>query len=299
MIYFCADDYGLSKESCTRIEKCVNDGVLNKISVLPNGIVPEFKERLINKNVQLSLHLNLVEGHSLSAPAEIPLLVSPEGFFKHSFIGLCLLAFSPKRKTFAKQLRSELQQQLRFWKTHIGSETPFFIDSHQHVIMIPLIFKTLLRVIREENITVSHLRLPSEPLLPYLLTPSLYLTYKPANIIKQWLLNFFSFFNKRILKKHNISYSCFMGILFSGKMDEARISKVLPHYLRYIEKHNQTLEMCFHPGYFEQGEKLMDGSQKGFDKFYYSSGRVDEFHTLLNLRTQIKDMKEGHHLALH
>ena len=63
MIYFCADDYGISKISNTRIEECLKNGVLNKISVLPNGDVSDFNERLLGENVKLSLHLNLIEGY--------------------------------------------------------------------------------------------------------------------------------------------------------------------------------------------------------------------------------------------
>ena len=42
MIYFCADDYGISEGANSRIENCLENGVLNKISVLPNGKVLDF-----------------------------------------------------------------------------------------------------------------------------------------------------------------------------------------------------------------------------------------------------------------
>ena len=55
MIYFCADDYGISRSSNTRIEECLKKGVLNKISVLPNGDLSDFNERLLSENIKLSL----------------------------------------------------------------------------------------------------------------------------------------------------------------------------------------------------------------------------------------------------
>ena len=73
MIYFCADDYGISKESNSRIEKCIQKGVLNKISVLTNGELEDFKERLSKYDVKLSLHINLVEGKPLSPTQDISL----------------------------------------------------------------------------------------------------------------------------------------------------------------------------------------------------------------------------------
>ena len=86
MIYFCADDYGISKDSNYHIEKCFKNSVLNKISVLPNGEISDFKKNLSVENKMLCLHINLVEGKPLSNPDDIKSLVSENGFFKYSFI---------------------------------------------------------------------------------------------------------------------------------------------------------------------------------------------------------------------
>ena len=79
MIYFCADDYGISKQCNRRIEKCLESGVLNKVSILPNGELTDFKQRLLKKDVSISLHINLVEGYPLSKPNEINMLLSENG----------------------------------------------------------------------------------------------------------------------------------------------------------------------------------------------------------------------------
>ena len=91
MIYFCADDYGMSSEINNRIENCLKNGVLNKISVLPNGDIKDFKEKLTYGASVLSLHLNLVEGRPLSNLDDVGLLTE-NGYFKHSFKGLFLLS---------------------------------------------------------------------------------------------------------------------------------------------------------------------------------------------------------------
>ena len=80
MIYFCADDYGISTSSNTRIEECLKNGVLNKISILPNGNVSDFSELIFEENVKLSLHLNLIEGSPLSKKEDVSLLVTRNGF---------------------------------------------------------------------------------------------------------------------------------------------------------------------------------------------------------------------------
>ena len=282
MIYFCADDYGISEGANSRIENCLENGVLNKISVLPNGKVLDFKKRLSDKDAILSLHINLVEGRPLSNPDDVDLLVSESGYFKYSFIGLFFLSISNKRKEFEKQVYTEIQSQIKFWKKAMGENISVSIDSHQHTHMIPLIFKTLMRVIEEEGLNVEYMRIPAEPILPYVFTPSLYFEYNLIGLIKQWLLKTFALVNRRELKTSKIQSAYFMGILFSGKLNEARIRKLLPHYLKLANKYNKNIEIGFHPGYVKSEEKLLDGNRQDFSKFYYSPWRNTEYNTLLN-----------------
>ena len=282
MIYFCADDYGISEGANSRIENCLENGVLNKISVLPNGKVLDLKKRLSDKDAILSLHINLVEGRPLSNPDDVDLLVSESGYFKYSFIGLFFLSISNKRKEFEKQVYTEIQSQIKFWKTAMGEDTFISIDSHQHTHMIPLIFKTLMRVIEDEGLTVQSIRIPAEPISPYVFTPSLYFEYNLIGLIKQWLLKTFALVNRRELKTSKIQSAYFMGILFSGKLNETRIRKLLPHYLKLANKYNKNIEIGFHPGYVKSEEKLIDGNRQDFSKFYYSPWRNTEYNTLLN-----------------
>ena len=106
-------------------------------------------------------------------------------------------------------------------------ENPLWIDSHQHTHMIPLVFKTLMKVIKDENIEVENIRIPSEPISPYILTPSLYTLYSPSGIIKQWVLKIFGVVNSRKFKRSNIPTSEFLGVMFSGRVTEEIIDKLL------------------------------------------------------------------------
>ena len=282
MIYFCADDYGVSACGNIRIENCLKNGVLNKVSVLPNGEISDFKQRLSGNDTTLSLHINLVEGRPLSAPNDVDLLISDDGYFKYSFVGLFFLSMSNKRKKFKNQIYTEIQNQIKFWKKAMGENTSVSIDSHQHTHMIPLIFKILMRVVHDENLSVSSIRIPAEPISPYLFTPSLYFDYKPISLIKQWLLKILALANRKELVKSKIKPAYFMGIMFSGKLNEARIKKLLPRYLKLAERENRDVEIGFHPGYVKSEEKLIDGSRQDFSKFYYSSWRNTEYNTLLS-----------------
>ena len=283
MVYYCADDYGISGMSNRRIAECVENGALNKISVLPNGEIDDWEYVLSQSKAELSLHINLVEGIPLSDKKNVGILLSDSGTFKYSFIGLLVLSISRKRKELEKALYNELKSQVRWWKRVVG-DRPILIDSHQHTHMIPLVFRTLMKVLKDEGVIIKYLRIPQEPIIPYLLTPSLYFTYNPVNIIKQSLLNFFALVNTKEIKKGNISAPYCMGILFSGKMDEKRVSKLLPKYINYAKRNKKEVELVFHPGYLESDEEMMKGIRNDFEKFYYSPWRKVEFDTLKNLK---------------
>lgn len=298
MLYICADDYGLSTVNCINIEKCLKSGALNKISVLPNGKIENLKNRFPNDDVILSLHINLVEGKSFANPKNLNLIVSDNGYFKNSFCGLLLLSVSRKRKEFEKQVYTEIREQVKYWRENCTTKKAIVLDSHQHVHMIPLIFKTLMRVIKDEKIDVEYLRYPAEPIMPYLFTPSLYLTYNPVNLIKQWLLKIFGMVNKKILIESGVNTAYFMGVLFSGHMDWKRVSKVVVHYFKIAEKNNKDIELLFHPGYIENEEDLLDISKKSFNRFYLSQGRKVEFDSLIDMKLK-NDMKEACENAIH
>lgn len=283
MVYICADDYGMTEKSCGRIEECVKNGVLNRISILPNSSLSDIKERIKYINASLSAHINLVEGKPVSPAENVSLITDKRGYFRYSFIGLLALSLSPERKELERQIYTEISAQLARWSTEIAPGKPLEIDSHQHTHMIPLIFKILMRVIKDKGYDVKYIRIPTEPVLPYIKELSLYKTYSLINTVKQFLLKFFGLINKRALKKSNINSALFMGILFSGNMDEYRVNKILPHYLKLCEKTGRDAELLFHPGYIEKGEELFDTGKQSFNKFYHSPGRKTEYATLKNL----------------
>ena len=263
MIYFCADDYGISETASAHIEECVEKGILNKVSVFPNFDKVNLN-RLLKNDVTVALHLNLVEGRCMS---DAELIADEKGNFKYEFGGLLKLSFFNK-KEFEKQIYKEIKAQVLYWKSILPENVPFCIDSHQHTHMIPSVFKVMLKVLKDEKIHAEYIRTPAEPLMPFIKKPSLYFTYSTVNVIKQLLLNFLWFINK----KHKIKKTPFFGILFSGKMDEKRVNRILPEFMRY-----ENAEILFHPGY--QYEK----SKTKFSKFYLSENRKTEYNCVMKL----------------
>jgi len=282
VVYFCADDYGLNDISSMHIQQCIDEGVLNKVSVFPNFGKVDLHRIKNKKNIRISLHLNLVEGKCLAEPKDIGLLADEDGNLKHAFGGLLKLNILQGKK-LEEQLYKEIKAQVLFWKSILPQDEPFCIDSHQHTCMIPAVFRALLKVLSDEKIAVHHIRIPVEPLRPFIKTPSLYFTYSPINLTKQWLLKFLWQMNKKQAKKHHLPTSRFLGILFSGKMDEKRVNKILSRYMKMSEKDGRDIEVLFHPGYLEQQDPDFEEKNVVFKEFYLSENRKTEFDSVMKI----------------
>ncbi|MBQ4516023.1 MAG: ChbG/HpnK family deacetylase [Clostridia bacterium] len=282
MIYFCADDYGLCDMSSMHIKQCVDEGPLNKVSVFPNFNTVDLNEIIKNKKIRISLHLNLVEGKCLANADEVDLIADENGNLKYDFGGILKLNLLNRKKLEA-QLYKEIKAQILLWKSILPDGVPFCIDTHQHTSMIPAVFKTILKILDEEKISLEHIRVPAEPLSPYIKTPSLYFTYRPINIIKQWLLNFLWLINKRRAKKHKIKTSYFLGILFSGEMDYQRVTRILDKYIKIADKEGKDIEVLFHPGYIDKNEDDFKNKNVAFKKFYMSKNRKTEFDSVMKI----------------
>lgn len=267
------------------IQKCIDGGALDKVSIFPNFDSIDLQKISKDKDIRLSLHLNLIEGRCMSYADRINLIADENGNFKHTFGGLFKLSLFHARE-FEAQVYKEIRTQVLFWKSLLPKDTPFFIDSHQHIHMIPAVFRALLKVLDDEKINLKHMRIPAEPLMPYIKTPSLYLTYKPINIIKQWLLNFLWLINKKQAKKYKIPTSYFMGILFSGNMDEERVNRILPKYEKLAKKDGRDIEVLFHPGYLEKSETGFEDQNIVFKQFYLSQNRKTEFESVMKISTK-------------
>lgn len=273
-----ADDYGMMPHSNERIRKCWENGCINGVSVMVNGSRPALDGD--PGKIPAALHLNLVEGKPMTAPERIPLLVREDGCLKHSFFGLLMLSLSGKKKELEEQLYLEIDAQIGEFCRLYPEGGELSLDSHQHTHMIPLVFRTMLRVIRDRKLRVNYLRIPAEPIGPFLREPSLYTTYRPVNLLKNAVLNFLWLFNRREFRWAGIPTAIFCGIVFSGEMDERRLTKVYPHFLRLAQKQEKDLEFLFHPGAILPGEAFLDPEKTGFCEFYLSPGRQTDARTL-------------------
>lgn len=282
-IDFCADDFGLTDSVCDGIIKCVRDGVLNKVSIFANGTCSHRVKELAGENVTLAFHLNFVEGKSIAFSSS-SLITDERGFFSHDFVGLLRLSLSPKKKALIADLKREIAAQYDAWRTIVGEDAPLVLDSHQHTHMIPAVFRALLEFLEEKGLSVRYLRIPAEPLTPFLACPSLYATYGVSGLCKQWLLRFLWLFSRSRFRKKGICTSLFCGILFSGSMDEKRVQKILSHYRRLAKKKQVSVEFLFHTGSISSGDPALTDGTVRFSHFYTSSGRNTELEALHRLK---------------
>lgn len=282
-IYFCADDFGITRSSCDRIAECVNGGCLNKVSVLPNSRLENIEEKLkALKGARLSVHLDLVEGRCVGNAEELSLLTDSEGYFKNEFAGLLLCSVLHK-KAFKQQVKAEIRAQIKRALCIFPFGTPLLLDSHQHTHMIPAVFSALCEVIEEDGLDVRYLRMPVEPAMPFLKTPSLLPAYLSVNLIKRIILRLCFLFDRKKYRKLNVPGACFFGIMFSGDMSEARVKRLLPKFIEYAQKREEDLEVLFHPGYITEDENTAYSKSVKFRKFYLSPGRRREYDAARNI----------------
>ena len=109
MTEFHADDFGLFTAQSKRILQCQESGALNGISVFPNGDeLAECLSFLPDSHLALTIHLNLMQGHSLADPSLVPLLTDQNGVFSVSFCELLFCSLFGKRDVYKQQLKKEL-----------------------------------------------------------------------------------------------------------------------------------------------------------------------------------------------
>ena len=260
-----ADDYGYNIEVSKDIIDCIKEGTLHGISIMPNS--PYFDECMeilndSNVNVSKAIHFSISEGPCLSDKDEVKLLVNENGMFCLSFFKLLLLSIGPKRKELKKELKQEIRAQFIKAKPYLDEIN---VDSHVHYHMIPLVLKSILEVIKEEGYEINYLRVPAEPLMPFIKNRKIG-GFNLVNIIKNIVLNVLAFFDKSMINKYKDKTAVFFGIVMSGHMDIDRVSVLLNDFKKIAERKNMDVEILAHPGRATSTDTLLDPSNTEYSK---------------------------------
>lgn len=249
-LFIHADDFGLTKNISDDILHCYQNGVLNGLSVVPNGHAFEYAKRSYaelrrsDKPLRLAIHLNLFEGRALSPVDGAPLLTKGDGSFKLGFKELMDLYNASDKSARAKlrtAVKDEYERQIERVIEGFGIEHPA-ADSHVHYHMIPFVFDVLMEL--HEKYCFSYIRVPQEPFFFDALSIEKYISLNP---VKHILLNSLAGKTKakeRISKSGAGYPDSFVGVLLSGRM---RLAAGLSAVRKTLNE-GKTAEILFHPG---------------------------------------------------
>ncbi len=241
-LVFNSDDFGISEETNLAIMEGYSEGAVTSTCILANGkfykhgideVLPEIP------SIGRGVHLNIIEGKSLTAPS---LIINSDREFNKSY---AYFLYNSCNKKFLKQIEDEFRAQIE----KIMSDTEIdHINSHVHTHAIPNIFNLVVKLALEYKI--KFIRTQYER--PYFVFKKMLDKKYPVNLLKLGLLNTFSTINKGVVrnlnskgdKKININ-DFIIGVGYTGYMDENSISRGLSA-LKNINNDTVT-EIIIHP----------------------------------------------------
>ncbi|MDE6917904.1 MAG: ChbG/HpnK family deacetylase [Lachnospiraceae bacterium] len=297
-IWFHADDFGVTVEQSKRILNCYQDGVLNSISVLPNTPVLETALELLNQadpdgtRIRRVLHLNFVEGRPLAGAENVPDLVDSTGYFNKSFLQFFCWNYTKRgraRQQLVSQIKREIAAQL-YAVTCAHDYQITAIDSHQHYHMIPLVFDSLMEVLREsaqKPLPLRQIRVPVDPAAALWHSAPMRRGVPPLNWVKWCILNLFAERTKKVLQGRGVEAPVFFGIFYTCQMKWEVVEALLPSYKAYADKKDMDLELMFHPGSLAARYELLDERNEALADFYMSDNRYYEAECLKLLNQKL------------
>ena len=293
-----ADDYALTVNTSKEMLECIREGKLDSISVVPNtGCFDECMEELYSAIPSMpflpcmSVHINLVEGLSLTDSGFGPYLGFSWGqLFKYSYT---LSESSSLRLGIKKEIAAQIERCMPAIEKCIKiakengvkcSQKGLRIDSHQHTHHLPVVWKSIISVIDENDYDVEYIRCSREPLLVFLSAPGLYTSYRPVNAVKNIILAMYAGKIDRYCEKKGLHKMYLWGLLMSGRMDRSRIDRLKKAMEKKAQAGGRDLEILFHPGRALPDEINNEINPAAAKEFYLSSNRSVEKDALTGLR---------------
>lgn len=288
MVEFHADDYGLFRKQSERILECFRGGVLNGVSIMPNGFhAKECLAELQNEKVPYkAVHLNLVEGRCVSQTKKVKDLIDRKGNFNVSFVKLMLASYMPMiRRRYKAQIKEEIRNQIHAVKMYLGEEG-IRIDSHCHFHMVPVVFDSCMEVIKEQNLQVAYIRMPREYFSIYWKCRGRLEKCRWINLVKALTLNVLC--ARNYLHYHaflnTLDKSVFTGVMFSGNMSYQNVREFLPYAVDKADRLGQNVEVLFHPGGVYEEYDIARLTDKGDQSFLPDRMREAEAEALYLLK---------------
>ncbi len=233
-----ADDFGLCEGINRGIEKLLHAGIVKSVSIMPTGYAFESAISIVrhNPNIDIGVHLSLIGTKPNQSEDRISSLANKTGKFEDKFLPFFMryLFGGIKKNRIIGELRAQIEQVKKN-----GLEITH-LDSHQHMHMLPGIFKIILKLAKEYKI--PFIRLPVAPVDFFDKMPL-------RRKVFQLVLNVIGAYYKGALKKEGI-YFCkhSFGFMESGHLNQTKIKDIL------MSLKKDRFELVCHPA--EEDEDL-------------------------------------------
>ncbi|GFE60211.1 hopanoid biosynthesis-associated protein HpnK [Geobacter sp. AOG2] len=237
-----SDDFGLSPGVNAAVEKAWRDGILTCASIMPGAAAFDEAVGIARRNpdLQVGLHLTLVQGSAVLPPEDIPGLVDAAGNFRDNPVAAGMRYFFDKG--LYKPLQREIEAQIKRVKDAGIPVT--HIDGHLNIHLHPTVFSILGELMPRYGI--ASFRLSRERLLHNL-------TFNRERVagktLERLIFGALSSHACSGLQRMGIRHACEVkGVLNSGRMNEEYI-------LNILDGLNEGLtEIYFHPGCLPDSE---------------------------------------------
>ncbi len=231
-----ADDYGYFEFVSKGIIEASNNGIVRATGVLANSnFFDEHVSWLLEaSNLDVGVHLNLTTGKPLSKEMQNALVQYNCEFPGKFTITKSILLGKIKLENVEVEWRAQIERCLS-----AGLKVNF-INSHEHIHMLPSLFKLTNRFADEYKIPHIRFSLPES-------TVSL----SAGAFVRDSIMSLLGMYNKRYYVKPTAS---FLGMSKSGKLDLEYLKQCLDQM-----KPAKVYELMCHPGCYNN-EKVTDAS---------------------------------------
>ena len=234
-----ADDFGLTRSTNEGIVLGWKEGIVTNINLIPSGSAVDDALGFLkyNKVPEIGVHLALTETAPLTNPRLIRSLNEKNGRFPASHVKFLNRFLSGKIDT--EHIKIELRSQMD--KAAQSGSRITNISSHEHIHMVPVIFKIFIEIAKEYKVPYIRM-LRRERVIP------------PPGVKKLYRLAVVSFLEgiiKRMLRKSGLhAADNFLGFLDSGVLSE----DILVNMVKNLKE--GVTELVAHPGFL--GPEILD-----------------------------------------
>ncbi len=255
-----ADDFTMSEGVDESISKLLEQNRIHYTSTLVTS--DRFKNLISNakqiNNIKskIGLHLDFTFGKAVSIK-EKSLITDDNGYFNKGFIHILYLSII-KSKQLQSLVAQEIKSQIELLQQIIS--TPTHIDGHQHIHMIPLIWKTLDKI--NQQYKIPRIRFINESIFRWQILN----IFNIKNTAKLILLKILGFFCKNKCDLY------FVSILNTCKIS----NKIISTYK--VPKKYKKIEIMIHPG-----DSKIDRNNQSKERIHLTSKLRDKETRSINI----------------